>query len=175
MSDVFKEQLVKKEKNNKDNLMRVGIVAGAIIVFLGFSAFTANPVVSALFPFVFLVLCGAAYVLFTMLNVEYEYIYTNGELDIDRITNKSRRKRVFSSDVRAIEIMAHAEDRDHASEFKNVEKTLDFSSGKIKPNTYYARVPYEGKMIKLVIEPNQEIQDFMIHVLTPRKFLIKKY
>lgn len=174
MSDVFKEQLIKKEKNSKDNLIKIGVVAGAIVLFLVLSAFSGNQVVNALFPFIFLGLLAGAYALFTIMNVEYEYIYTNGELDIDKITNKSRRKRIFSSDIRAIEIIAHAEDKDHQREFGNVEKTLDCSSGKIKPNTYIARVPYEGKMLKLVIEPNEDIQNYMLQVLTPRKFIVKK-
>jgi hypothetical protein len=41
-----------------------------------------------------------------MLNVEYEYIVTNGEVDVDIITSKSKRKRLISfncKDIEAIE------------------------------------------------------------------------
>lgn len=174
MGDVFKEQLVKKESNAKNALIKGGVIGATLLIFLILSAFNSNPLVSAVFPFVFLALIGGAYFLFTMQNVEYEYIYTNGELDIDRITNRSRRKRVFSSDIRAMEIVAHIEDKDYANEFANLQKTMDFSSGKIKPNTYVARISYGEKMVKLIIEPNETIQQAMSTVLSPRKFHIKK-
>lgn len=173
MGDVFKEQLVKREPNIKNNLIKGGVIGAALLIFLILSAFNSNPLVSAIFPFIFLALIGGAYFVFTMQNVEYEYIYTNGELDIDRITNRSRRKRIFSSDIRAIEIVAHIEDKNYSKEFENTQKTMDFSSGKVKPNTYVARVPYGEKMVKLIIEPNETIQQAMVSVLSPRKFHIK--
>lgn len=173
MGDVFKEQLVKKEANNKTSIIKGAIIAGAFLICF-VALFFGGKIINALFPIIFLIVVGVAYFLFTMQNMEYEYIYTNGELDIDCITNKSRRKRVFSSDVRAIEIMAHIEDKDYSNEFKNTEKTLDLSSGKIKPNTYVARVSYQEKLIKIIIEPNDTIQQAMATVLTPRKFHVKK-
>ncbi len=174
MGDVFKEQLVKKEITPKNNLIKAGIIVGAILIILISSMLIVFSIVRILFPVILLVVLGGAYFLLTMQNVEYEYVYTNGELDIDRIINKSRRKRVFSSDVRAIEIIAHIEDKNHANEFKSLEKTLDFSSGKIKPNTYVGRLSYEGKMVKLIIEPNESLQQAMLSLLSPRKFYVKK-
>lgn len=174
MGDIFKEQLVKREPTSKTTLIKAGIIGAAVLLIIILGAFTRIPLVSTFLPIIFVLVIGGAYFLFTMQNIEYEYIYTNGELDIDRITNKSRRKRVFSSDIREIEVMAHIEDKNFESEFKNLEQTLDFSSGKIKPNTYVARLSYNNKMVKLIIEPNETIIDAMSKTLTPRKFHIKK-
>lgn len=174
MGDIFKEQLVKRESTNKTTLIKAGIIAGAVVLIFVAGAFSSIPFISMLLPFIFLGIIGGAYFLFTMQNIEYEYIYTNGVLDIDKIVNRSRRKRVFSSDIRAIEVMAHIEDKDYEAEFKNLESTLDFSSGKIKPNTYVAKIPYNNKMAKLIIEPDEIIRESIATALTPRKFHKKK-
>lgn len=170
MGDVFKEQLVKKEVDFKGLLIKSGIIAGAILVILILYMFSNITIINLLLPFLIMGVIAGAYYLFTMQNVEYEYIYTNGDLDIDCIINKSRRKRVFSTNINAIEIMAHIEDKKYENEFRNLEKTLDFSSSKITHNTYIAKLSYNNKMIKLIIEPNETIQEAMLLVLTPRKF-----
>ena len=171
MGDVFKEQLVKRQGNIKDTVMKAGIIAGALILFMVFSILAGmNNIVNTLFPLITLGLVFGAYFLFTMLSIEYEYIYTNGELDIDKIINKSRRKRVFSTDIRAIEIMAHIDDKSYQHEFDNIKKTMDFSSGKNGKNTYVARVAYNNETVKIIFDPNNIIQEAMMPVLTQRKF-----
>lgn len=170
MGDIFKEQLVKREADFKSLLIKSGIIAGAIFIILIAYMFSGIGFVRVILPFLVLGIIVGAYYLFTMQNVEYEYIYTNGELDIDCVVNKSRRKRVFSADVRAIEIMVHIEDKEYENEFKSLQQTLDFSSSKITSDTYIAKLPYNNKMVKLIIEPNESIQEAMMLVLTPRKF-----
>ncbi len=44
--------------------------------------------------------------MFRNLNVEYEYVFVNGDLDIDKIMNKARRKRMFSVDADQMELLA---------------------------------------------------------------------
>lgn len=174
MGDIFKEQLVKRQPNLKTTLVKVGIVVAALFLILVAYLFSNISIINLILPLIVIGVVAGAYFLFTMQNIEYEYIYTNGELDIDCIVNKSRRKRVFSSDIRTIEIMAHIDDNNYKSEFNNVEKVLDFSSGVTNQNTYVAKMPYQNKQIKLIIEPNENLQNAMSQVLTPRKFHLKK-
>lgn len=168
MGDIFKEQLVKKEPSSKDKLMKAGIVLGAIVIFIVSTMFIPG------FSFFVLAIAGfAAYWLITMLNQEFEYVFTNGELDIDRISNQSRRKRVFSGHVKEFEVMAHVEDKVHIGEFGSAAETWNFSSGGVKDNTYAALVTYKGKKIKLILEPNEKILQAITHVI-PRKVFVKK-
>ncbi len=54
-------------------------------------------------PFNLLLCFGLAFGAFWLsnkFNVEYEYIITNGTVDIDKITNKSTRKRILSFDLK---------------------------------------------------------------------------
>ena len=48
---------------------------------------------------VFLVMIGVDIYLFRSMDIEYEYLYINGNLDVDKIMSKSRRKKVFEMNV----------------------------------------------------------------------------
>lgn len=53
-----------------------------------------------------LVLGIVDYIFIPKLSVEFEYLYVNGELDIDRIYSQSRRKRAASYELSNMEILA---------------------------------------------------------------------
>ena len=152
MGDVFNEQIVKRQGNFSDTLKRVGITILVIVIFF----------VSFAFLQAFAVFVGAAAVfggiyLMSFLNVEYEYVYTNGELDIDIIYNRSRRKRLFSTVVKDFEIMAHVEDRMREGAFGGAQETINCHSGEIGPNTYAFLATIKGKRTKVIFEPNDKM------------------
>lgn len=165
MGDVFNEQLIKRKQTLKDTAIRVCLIILVILILiLSFSLIgpQLGVIVTAAAGF------GAAY-LMSFFKVEYEYVFTNGELDIDVIYNQSRRKRIFSAHVNDIEIMAHAEDRNHESEFANFQDLKDYSTGEITPNTYMFMINYKSKRTKVIIEPNEKMMKAISGVLTRRK------
>jgi uncharacterized membrane protein YciS (DUF1049 family) len=167
--DNVKEQIVKKKPNAIDTLKKAGIIIAVIVIFLVASA------IPAIAPFAVILAAAAAfgaYYLITMLNVEYEYTFINGDLDIDAIYNKSRRKRVFSGTVRDFEVMAHVEDTAHARDFGNAE-VKNYFSGVVGKDTYAFLAAHKGKRLKVIIEPNEKMLKAFSTVLTPRK-LFKK-
>ena len=101
--DVFLEQLVKIKLEGKAKTMVIGILAVDILVILlmvGVSIFVGA------YLLVFLILavvCFGSYKLISALSVEFEYIITNGDLDIDKITAKSSRKRMVSLKLAQVE------------------------------------------------------------------------
>ncbi|MDR1690143.1 MAG: hypothetical protein LBS21_16295 [Clostridiales bacterium] len=168
MGDVFKEQLVKKTPSTKDVALRVLIgAATGVLVILSFA------LVPAFAPILAAALVFLAFYLGGMLNIEYEYIFTNGELDIDCIYNKSRRKRMFSANVRDFEVMAHVEDKTHIRDFDSAEVVKDFSSGKITDYTYAFLFSYKGKRTKFIISPNETILKAFAATLSKRKLFLK--
>lgn len=50
------------------------------------------------------------------MSVEYEYIVTNGEMDIDKIIAKRRRKRLITVNARTFERFGPFKESDHAGE-----------------------------------------------------------
>jgi len=158
-----------QKKSIKNRLIKIGTVI--LIIILSGPIFTYA---SAFAPFILLALCFGAYYLFGTLNVEYEYIFTNGELDIDCIYSKSRRKRQFSGVVRDFEIMAHVEDKNHIRDFNSATETKDYSSGVVKDNTYAFLSSYKGKKLKVIIEPDEVMVQAFSTAITPRKFFKKQ-
>ena len=168
MGDVFNEQIVKKQGNFTDTLKRMGIVSLIFVIF--FVSFT--------FVAAFAVFIGAAAVfggmfLMSYLNVEYEYVYTNGELDIDIIYNRARRKRLFSTVVKDFEIMAHVEDKTYAGAFGGAQEIINCHSGEIGPNTYAFLTTIKGKRSKVIFEPNEKMLKAISTSLSRRKMHLR--
>ena len=93
--DHYNEQMIQKQTQPKDIALRILIIAAALII-VGLSAYA-----SVLFGFMPLILVGAGAVylgsiLFCNTFVEYEYIVTNNDLDIDKISGKRKRKRLIT-------------------------------------------------------------------------------
>lgn len=163
MSDFYTEQLIKKQPNTKDTLKKVGLIVLAI----------ASVLVVFVFPFGILipiVVIALVVILFTRLDVEYEYLYVNGDLDIDKIMHKSKRKRVFSTNVKEMELLAPVGDY-HLDQYRNA-KVLDLSSSAQSANLYAMVVAHKGGMTKLIFEPNETIIEG-IFLMAPRKVFRK--
>jgi hypothetical protein len=95
--DIFHEQIVKKPMTGLRLLAKLSIALGFII--LGALSFV---LLLRLFPFSMLlagVFIYLGWYLSTGMNVEYEYILTNDDLDIDKIIAKRKRKRLISIKV----------------------------------------------------------------------------
>lgn len=96
--DTFFEQLVKMNKTPTDAAKFAGIwIAAVLLSALLFLLIMLNPY--ALLAIGTLGIVGiiwGAVKLSGRLSVEYEYIFTNGDLDIDKIVAKSSRKRIVS-------------------------------------------------------------------------------
>ncbi|GKX30941.1 hypothetical protein SH1V18_34210 [Vallitalea longa] len=167
MGDIFNEQLVAKSNSLKDNIIRVAIIIGGILLIMVSSMVPF--LVSFLVPIAVVIIIGAVF-LMRRLNIEFEYVFTSGDLDIDKIFNKNKRKKFLTIDVRNIEIMAPVDSKDHASELSNYEKVVDCSSGMKKNNTYAAMIVKDGKKLKLIIEPNEKMMK-AIKKYIPRKVM----
>ena len=105
--DVFVEQLVVIKQDKKIIMLKIGLILLGILLAIGLV------LLGFFFPtFAFTMYLLAAgsvyggYWLCSRLNNEFEYIITNNEIDIDRITNKKKRMRMANfttSDILSIE------------------------------------------------------------------------
>lgn len=88
--------------------------------------------------------------------LEYEYLYVEKTLDIDKIMAQSKRKHVATYELERIEILAPLNSY-HLDNYKNrTVKVLDYSSGvEEKPEKRYCFF-YEGNE-KIIFEPNEEM------------------
>ena len=92
--DHYNEQMIRKQAQLPDIALRIVIVAAGLLVVMvsAYFAFLISPLL-------ILISAGAAYfayILFCNTYVEYEYIVTNNDLDIDKISGKRKRKRLIT-------------------------------------------------------------------------------
>lgn len=97
MNDVFVERMVKKKFETTDLLVVLGVVAGILVATLvGF----VIGVLIIPFPMITLLIAAGAvfggYKLVSMRLLEFEYSLTNGFVTVDKIMNRSTRKRMTS-------------------------------------------------------------------------------
>lgn len=151
MNDTYSELLVKREQGAKEKIIKVLVIAAIVVaVFVG--------LMIPLFLVVAVVLGAAAYFLLPNLDLEFEYLYVNGELDIDRIASKAKRKRVKSLDLSKMEIMAPV--KSHRLDYQNHNtnmKVYDYSSGNAEHKIYAMIIPDEKEVCKVLLEPDQEL------------------
>lgn len=98
--DIYKEQLVTKKNTSKDLFKKFCVLFGALVLIL--ACIFVLPISGQFYIFPLLVIAGVIYALFSyypLLNTEYEYIFTNGDLDVDKIMGKAKRKRLATFDV----------------------------------------------------------------------------
>jgi hypothetical protein len=160
--DIFHEQIVKKPNTGLRMLAIGGIITGFLIacalcfIFLGF-----------LFPVNLLLIVGLIYLcwyIVTGMSIEYEYILTNDDLDIDKIIAKRKRKRLISIKMSSFSDMAVL-----TNENANAgEKTLVNCAG-TEYKAYAADFKHE-KMgdCRLVFTPSEEMLEALVKVM-PRQ------
>lgn len=121
--DLFHEESVHKVNTGTNTFIYVlawtgMIMFGIIAIFMlqsvlmqisqiGRGSFDFMPVI------LFLVFGGLTYFCFTLRNkqrIEYDYTFTNGTLDIAKITNNARRKKLLTTEVKDFEVIAPISD-----------------------------------------------------------------
>lgn len=106
---------------------------------------------------------------FTILytDLEFEYLYLDKEISVDKIMHQQKRKRVAVYSVDKIEILAPIRSY-HLDGYKNRQaKVLDYSSGvENQPDKRYVFF-YDGKE-KIIIEPSEDFIKIVKNV-APRK------
>lgn len=164
MGDFYTEQLIKRQATGKDRLTKILLIVLTVLsVWIVF-----------VFPFgiiLLVVLIALDVFLFQRLDVEYEYLFVNGDLDIDKIMHKARRKRVCSVNVNDMEILAPVNSGD-ARQYQRA-KTQDYTSASGSENVYALVVKDQGVLKKILFEPNDAIVEGFF-LLAPRKVVRKK-
>lgn len=164
--DVFLEKLVKRKKTAKDTFIEIGSIIGAIII--AFIIVPMIPFVSSFRLFFIIAVPFFAYYIMRSRNIEYEYAFTNGELDVDKIIAESRRKKVINIDCKDFEIVARLNSDKYTNEYKNISNRIEAVSTMSSPDIFFAPFEYKGEKTILFFEPSDKIIDAMWRYI-PRK------
>ena len=162
MNEFYVEHLIKKNKTGKEFLL--------MALALGFTAVSFSLVkfhyILLAIPITFI---GLTILLMYNLNVEYEYFYMNGNLEIDRIESKRRRRRVFEMKIYDLEVLV-PEGAPEAQPYRSV-KVKNYTSGK-KDAQRYEMIVTQGRMKRKILwEPSDVMLEGMKKI-EPRKVRI---
>ena len=166
MNDTYSELLIKKEVTAKDKMIKVLMIA--LIALMAVAGLLITPL-----AFIVAIALGiAAYFVFPNLDLEFEYVYVNGELDIDKIMAKMKRKRAKSFELSKMEIMAPV--KSHRLDYQNQNtkmKVYDFSSGNPSHKIFAMIIPSDNEICKVLLEPDEELLK-NIEKSCPRKVFV---
>lgn len=164
--DTFIEKIVRKKKDYKDYLIiaLVLIVAAVLILF-------AIPLLGTMGLAFIAGIIYLAYLFTTTRNVEFEYAVTNGDLDIDKIVAQRKRKRVFSANCKAFEVVAKVKSEHFTPQYRSFKNQIDCSSSKESDDVYFIVLNYNNEQTVVFFEPSEKmLQSFKTFI--PRKVFV---
>lgn len=152
MGDAYFEELIKQKGNPLAPLLKVVLIA--LPVLFGIAGLILFP----LFLIPAIALIAADAFLLPQFDLEFEYLYVNGEIDIDKIMSQKKRKRVASLDLRKdMELLCLATSHELDRFSQNV-KVKDYSS-KMEGDKIFAMIvnaEEKGKE-KILFNPTPEM------------------
>ena len=156
--DTFFEQIIAVKKNGKALAAIIGIWLAAFLV-----CFVLIMFMGVLGAFSLLLAAGVlfgAYKLSVRFNVEYEYIVTNGTMDIDKIINKSSRKRILSFELATVSRI----EKFNPAQISSVNaKELFITCNADDPAAYLMVSSTEGKGTSyLVFAPDERVRSAIV-------------
>jgi hypothetical protein len=155
MDDTFMEKIVARRKTGQDYLKIAGLLVGGLIVLIIMTMFGGY--VSFMLPLLLVGLCYGLWYMLTGMNREYEYIVTNGDLDIDMIIARRKRKRVFSGKSKDFELMAKVGSDEYKQALKGNHKLLDCSSHILAPDNWFILADFKGQKLMVIFAPNDRM------------------
>lgn len=168
MNDTYCELIVKRRVGNTALLCRFLVIMATIVaMFYGVLIFRILGIMAGGF------LIYLDMIVFRNTDMEYEYQFICGELDIDCIYGKRKRKRARRFDMKSIEVLAPL-NSDKLAYYNNNGKlkVMDYSSGYPDRQRYAFILPVEeGATAKVIFEPNEEMVNAIKNIAPSRVHL----
>ena len=159
--DTFFEQIIKIKLSGKVRAIIFGILFVDALIIAGVLLFTLAYSLPLSVLVVGVVIWGS-YKLLGMTSIEYEYIFTNGDLDFDKIISKSSRKRVVS--VKCAKVQKYGDYIDGMAAPGSVKNTYHFCNPDDKAK--YMIVPHKNEgNIMIVFAPDERMADAIEKIL----------
>ena len=167
--DTFAEQLVKKNETSADKKRRIILILLGILLTIAMTLLSFLQLDKPLLAFLGMILAAASgygtYFIVQGTYIEYEYAFTNGDLDVAKIIAKKKRVEMLTVDVRTFSDFGKY--NDEMEETKDM--TVIFASDNIASHEYYADFnhQYYGKT-RLVFVPDKNILECLTRSLPPK-------
>jgi len=151
-------------------LCYIGMVIFAILAVQGLMSVISGAInlYSIVFTLVFGALAYGCFVLRNNQRIEYDYTFTNGILDIAKVINNSKRKKLLSVDVREFEVIAPIshEGFQRMLHHKGIQNRYNYFLNR-GGGLYYGVFTQNGVKSMLVFEPSEKLVQ-MFKIFNPR-------
>ncbi len=171
--DIFIEQMVKKKRGAKELLIVLAGVVGVFVVLLALTYAMMLPGIGFMIFAICVVSIYLLYFLVTSINMEYEYCFTNGVLDVDKIINARRRKSMLEISIRKMELMGDRKAPEFAKYLakNDVKKVFAGTHKDAEDLCFLVFLDDDGKEKMLLFNPNAEIKE-AIRRYNPQKVVL---
>ena len=153
--DTFFEQITKIKLTGKTAFIIGLIITVDVLIILALMFFALMFGLIELTPLILIGAIYGGYKLVSLLSIEYEYIYTNGDLDVDKIVAKSNRKRVVS--IKCSEVEKYGEYKGQPAP-GSVKATHVFCNPDSEGQVYLIAKDRSQGMVMVVLAPNDRIR-----------------
>jgi hypothetical protein len=169
--DHFKEEIIVRKQRGMYMLLLTLVTLGMAVTGI-FAAIYLFKIQTEIFTtgfnlgdlVIFLVAAAAVVGLFyarVHMRVEYEYTFTNGELDVDRILNGTKREHLFSINLRTVEKMAPVEDESYARYDADAKMKRTYAILNRFSQIYYIVWKDNEERRMLLVEPSRQMVEMM--------------
>ncbi len=181
--DNFREESVSKVNSGLSTIIyilsSVGMVFFGIIALLNLSAIWSGiwsgdfSLPAFIITLIFGALAYGCFVLRGNQRIEYDYTFTNGILDIAKVINNSKRKKLLTADIREFEMLAPTSDDGFQRMLNHpgIEQKFNYFLNR-GGGLYYAVFTHNGKKTLLVFEPSEKMVE-MMKFYNPRNIKVK--
>ena len=157
--DNFSEQLIRRELTGTDKMKKVFILYGGILLTLILAVAGFLMLGQAVISFILLILAASSgygtFFLYRGTNIEYEYTFTNGDLDIDKIIAQSKRKEMLTIQVNKFTDFGRYNEQ---TPEETEDMTVIMVSDNIASHEYYADFPHEEYgNTRLIFSPDEKM------------------
>lgn len=146
----YAEWIVKR----KDPVYAIPVKVIMVVLCVFALIIAMGSIVGAIF---LLALLALTYFVFLNLSVEFEYTWIDGDLAIDRILSKARRRKVLKCQKEEIQFVAPSDSYMLKDYEKNGMKVKDCSSGQPGASTYSLIYQRGSECVKVIFEPNEKM------------------
>lgn len=158
-SDTFIETIYKRKMQGSDYAKIAGImVLYFVLLTVVFILVGIIPIITTLVPLFIIGGAFGAWWLITGLNKEYEYVVTKGDLDIDMIIARRRRKRAYSVKAKDIEMMASCSSDEYKSMQKQANlKVINLAAVSDDPQNWFIVSQYNSARTMAIISADERV------------------
>lgn len=158
--DIFIEQIIRRKRQPMDFVKVFLCLIAATVIITAMILFNSFSIIGTLIFFAGAALVYVLFNLMTSINLEYEYCFTNGALDVDKIIAARKRKRLTELNARHIEIMASTRNRAFRNYMENRAIKKIYACSSINDtDVFFVVYTKDGERTMLLFNPNDAIKD----------------